>query len=123
MTHEMVLERLDKQLLRMQIEEEERLIISKRESGEEDEYKLTRDEIMELEGECLRKCCVNYNAERLRYQFAGNEKRRKRMEMACAYLYSLVDFTVNANQPLKRKKRVQIDPFPQFDDEHKRKTS
>jgi hypothetical protein len=122
-TRKMVEKRLDQQLLNMQVVREENLIIAKREQGEDKEYELTSKEIIDIESECLKKCCIHYDKEFKRYRYEGNEKRCKRMEMACKYLYSLIDFNVNASEPLRRKKPVENQPFPQFSNESDRKAS
>ena len=122
-TRKMVEKRLDQQLLDMKVVREENLIIAKREQGEDNVYEFTSKEIIKIEGECLRRCCVHYDKEFKRYRYEGNEKRCKRMEMACKYLYSLIDFNVNASEPLRRKKPVENQPFPQFSNESDRKAS
>ena len=122
-TRKMVEKRLDQQLLDMKVVREENLIIAKREQGEDKEYELTSKEIIDIESECLKKCCIHYDKEFKRYRYEGNEKRCKRMEMACKYLYSLIDFNVNASEPLRRKKPVENQPFPQFSNESDRKAS
>lgn len=90
-TRKMVKDRLDRQLERMQIENGERLIIAKRESGEENECELTPKEIWFIDLRCIRECYSHYNSERIRYQLERNEKKQKRMEMAKNYLQELID--------------------------------
>lgn len=125
-TRKMVEKRLDQQLLNMQVVREENMREGRFSDGDDYEFgerENTSEEIIKIEGECLRRCCIHYDKEFKRYRYEGNEKRCKRMEMACKYLYSLIDFNVNASEPLRRKKPVENQPFPQFSNESDRKAS
>ncbi len=108
-----ILRKLDQQIKRMQREREERMIIARREDGEENEYNLTRKEEKNIYSQILRECFSHYEKERRRYWFKENEKREKKMVIACDYIFCLIEEYVTGVTP-KCCQEYETMPFPQF---------